>query len=283
MALSSHSILTLQFRSGTPLSQHRNAHSVIKLLTNFITYQTSKHYPLPVTVTSTLHQSPFHVCHYSYLQSTAASKGEVADFITTYKQFHLPGLWRVELMFPLFEVVFLQGSSGLLSVPISSISHPPISNTITHLEIMEYKGRSTEGNQLLLDFLCCFLNLSFLSLHDHSPVAFIHLFKGLMVTPQATSSLLPNLETIKIASYHSSNKDILIDFVHSHHQNMDGVIQLKELEMCCNLVFSQLEGDLLTQWNALSSKNEFTVRISGTCKYRVGSFTLCHLNEELWF
>ncbi len=182
-------------------------------------------------------------------------------------------------MFPLFEVVFLQGSTGLPSIPISLISLPPVSNTVTHLEIAGYKGRTTEGNQLLLDFLCCFSNLSSLSLRDHSPIAFICLFKGLTVIPQTTSSLLPNLKTVKVTSYRSPDKDVLVDFVQSRHQNTDGVVQLKELEMCCNLVFSELEGDLSTRWNALSNENGFTVRISGTCQYRVGSFALCYLND----
>ncbi|PBK63115.1 hypothetical protein ARMSODRAFT_980293 [Armillaria solidipes] len=217
----------------------------------------------------------------SYLQLPTTPKGEVADFITTYKQLRQPGLTRIELMFPLFEVVLLQGSTGLPSIPISSISLPPISNTVTHLEIAEHKGRSTEGNQLLLDFFCCFPNLSSLSLRDHSPIAFIRLFKGLTVTPQTTFSLLPHLETVKVASYRSPDKDVLVDFVQSRRQNMDGVVQLKELEMCCNLVFSESEGDLSARWNALSSANEFTVRISGTCQYRNIGFDFLRRKETI--
>ncbi|KAK0243755.1 hypothetical protein EDD85DRAFT_976639 [Armillaria nabsnona] len=177
----------LKFHSDTAIPSWYSTLSAYKCSFGYKAVDEVHHLPnlqtLSLACYSHIDVAPVTLPCVSYLQLTTGPKGEVADFITTYKQLRLPSLRRVEPMFPLFEVVFLQGSSGLPNIPISSISIPPISNTITHLEIAEYKERNTEGNQLLLDFLRCFPNLSSFSLRDHSPVAFIRLFKGLTVTP----------------------------------------------------------------------------------------------------
>ncbi|KAK0445809.1 hypothetical protein EV421DRAFT_295041 [Armillaria borealis] len=138
----------LTFHSDTAIPSWYSTLSTYKCSFSYKVVDELRHLPnlqtLSLACYSHIDVAPVTLPCVSYLQLTTAPKGEVADFITTYKQLRLPGLTHVELMFPLFEVVFLQGSAGLPSIPISSISLPPISNTVTHLEIAEY--RSTKGD-----------------------------------------------------------------------------------------------------------------------------------------